>query len=117
MIGLAEAFEGLYYLKLHDKNVLVAVVDCPSTTTMPEQAIWHFRLGHLSTSRLSALHLKFPYIVVNHKGICDVCHLARHKKLPFSKSFNKASSPFDLLHLGSHWYQIYSWIFLLSYYS
>ncbi|KAK2451623.1 putative mitochondrial protein [Trifolium repens] len=101
MIGLAEAFEGLYYLKLHDKDVLVATVDSPAstTTTIPPQALWHFRLGHLSTARLSALHSKFPYIDVDHKGICDVCHLARHKKLPFSPSFNKASAPYELLHV------------------
>jgi hypothetical protein len=99
MIGLAEAFEGLYYLKLHDKNVNVAAVNCPSTTTIPAQAIWHFRLGHLSATRLSVLHSKFPYISVDHKGICDVCHLARHKKLPFPHSFNKAGSPYELLHV------------------
>jgi hypothetical protein len=84
MIGLAETFEGLYYLKLDDKKVNAAAVDCPSTSTIPTHAIWHFRLGHLSTSRLSVLHSRFPYISVDHKGICDVCHLARHKKLPFS---------------------------------
>jgi hypothetical protein len=28
--------------------------------------------GHLSTNRLSILHSKFPYIFVDHKGICDM---------------------------------------------
>jgi transposase InsO family protein len=88
MIGLAEAFEGLYYLNLQDKNVNVAAIDCPSTSTIPAQAIWHFRLEHLSTNRLSVVHSKFPYISVDHKGICDVCHLARHKKIPFPHSFH-----------------------------
>jgi hypothetical protein len=135
MIGLAEAFEGLYYLKLHDKDVMVAAVDNPASlsTTIPPQALWHFRLGHLSTARLSALHSKFPYIDVDHKGICDVCHLARHKKLPFSPSFNKASASYELLHvdiwgpIGTHSihgysyfltivddYSIYTWLCLLK---
>jgi hypothetical protein len=86
-------------LNLHDKNVHVATVDCSLTTTIPAQAIWHFRLGHLSTNRLSVLHSKLPYISVDHKGICDVCHLARHKKIPFPLSFNKVGSPFELLHV------------------
>ncbi|KAK2406745.1 putative mitochondrial protein [Trifolium repens] len=99
MIGLAEAFEGLYYLKLHDKTVNVAAIDCPSTTTIPSQALWHFRLGHLSAARLSLLHSKYPYISVDHKGICDICHLARHRKLPFPLSFNKAAHSYELLHV------------------
>jgi hypothetical protein len=45
------------------------------------------------------LHSKYPYISVDNKGICDVCHLAKHKKIPFQNSFNKAGSAYELLHV------------------
>ncbi|MCH98946.1 retrovirus-related pol polyprotein from transposon TNT 1-94, partial [Trifolium medium] len=44
MIGSANAFEGLYYLKLQDRDVHVNTTDGTNTTTIPDQALWHFRL-------------------------------------------------------------------------
>jgi hypothetical protein len=94
MIGLAEQIENLYYPNHSPKNVHVSSL---STTTLPASALWHFRLGHLSTSRMSSMHLEFPFIDVDNKATCDVCHYAKQRKLPFHSSFNKASKPFELL--------------------
>jgi hypothetical protein len=89
MIGLARLTEGLYYLTtLPDQSSFVASSQIASTI-IPTEALWHFRLGHLSNSRLSNLHKQFPYVNVVHNGICDIFHLTRHKKLPYSNSFNK----------------------------
>jgi hypothetical protein len=99
MIGLAEELEGLYYLKLQDAEAHASVVDESGKTTIPSQAIWHFRLGHLSNPRLAVLHSKFPYITVDNKGICDVCHLAKHKKTPYKISLNKAVRPYEIIHV------------------
>jgi hypothetical protein len=99
MIGLADALEGLYYLRLEDKKVHVNATDGNHNTTIPDQALWHFRLGHLSINRMQLLHKQFPYIIVDHKGVCDICHLAKHKKLPYTNSCNKAGFPFEMIHL------------------
>ncbi|GAU34412.1 hypothetical protein TSUD_217520 [Trifolium subterraneum] len=51
MIGSADILEGLYYLKLQDRDVHANAIhgtDTATTTTIPDQAIWHFRLGHTS---------------------------------------------------------------------
>jgi hypothetical protein len=95
MIGSAEQVEDLYYLNHSHKNVHVSSL---SITTLPDSALWHFRLGHLSTSRMAYMHLEFPFIDVDNKATCDVCHYAKQRKLPFQSSFNKASKPFGLLH-------------------
>jgi hypothetical protein len=83
MIGLAEAFEGLYHLNLHDKNVNVVAIDCPPTSTMSAQAIWHLRLGHLSTNRLSVLHSKFLTFLLIIKAFVMYVILLDTRKFPF----------------------------------
>jgi hypothetical protein len=98
MIGSAEAYEGLYYLKLQDSNVHVNTAEGTNFTTIPNQAIWHFRLGHPSISRMQTLHSHFPYISIDNKGVCDVCHLAKHKKNSYSTSLNKAVTPYATIH-------------------
>ena len=45
-----------------------------------------------------SINSEFPFIVVDPKVVCDVCHYARHKKLPYNASLNKADSPYELLH-------------------
>jgi hypothetical protein len=76
MIGSADLLGGLYYLNLKDKNVHVNATDGIHTNTIPDQALWHFRLGHLSINRMQLLHKQFPCIIVDDKGVCDICHLS-----------------------------------------
>jgi hypothetical protein len=97
MIGFANEHGGLYYLNLTNKIASVSAADGSSYPSIPKQAIWHFRLGHSSHSRLASLKSKFPFVVVDQGGICDVFHLARHKKLPYHNSFNKAKQAYFLL--------------------
>jgi hypothetical protein len=99
MIGSADECEGLYYLNLPNKIAHVAAIDGSSYPTIPASAIWHFRLGHLSHNKLASLHSKFPYVTTDPNGICDVCHLARHRKRPFYDSLNKAKHGYDVIHL------------------
>jgi len=40
----------------------------------------------------------FPFVHVDSKATCDVCHFAKHRKLPFPESCNKAEKPFELIH-------------------
>jgi len=97
-IGSAEKFEWLYHLVLDDKHASCSIIQTVETQILPEDALWHFRLGHLSISRMISMNSEFPFIVVDPKAVCDVCHYARHKKLPYNISLNKATSPYELLH-------------------
>jgi hypothetical protein len=99
MIGSAREHEGLYYLNLADKIAHVTTIDGSHLPTIPKEALWHFRLGHLSHSRITRLHTKFPYVIIDQNGVCDICHLAKQKKLPYSSSFNKADAAYDVIHL------------------
>ncbi|KAK2416966.1 putative mitochondrial protein [Trifolium repens] len=99
MIGFAKVIDGLYYLQLSDKTVHVSTVEGSRYHTIPAQAIWHFWLGHLGLNKLLAMHSRYSYITVDHKGVCDICHFSKQKKLPFQQSLNKALHCYDLLHV------------------
>ncbi|GAU44842.1 hypothetical protein TSUD_400430 [Trifolium subterraneum] len=98
MIGFAEMIDGLYYLKLTSKDAHAYAVDSSDKSTILEPALWHFRLGHISLNRMHLLHSQFPFITLDNKGVCDICHLARHKKIPYNTSMNKVAFPYDVLH-------------------
>ncbi|XP_058746950.1 uncharacterized protein LOC131619928 [Vicia villosa] len=61
-------------------------------------ALWNFGLGHLSQNRLSASHSLYPCIVLNNKDVCDICHYARQRKLPYNDSTSRALHPYDMIH-------------------
>ena len=44
------------------------------------------------------MHHLYPAITIDNKSICDICHFAKHRKLPYSSSTSIASSNFELLH-------------------
>lgn len=48
---------------------------------LPDSALWHFRLGHLSDNRIKKTHTEFSFVNVDEESICDICHYVRHKKL------------------------------------
>jgi len=98
MIGSGDKREDLYYLNFDSKLACSASKTIHSNIPLPDSALWHFRLGHLSFSRMNFLKSCFPFVHVDCKATCDVCHFAKHKKLPFPDSCNKASKPFDLIH-------------------
>jgi hypothetical protein len=99
-IGFARALDGLYYLRLSDKTAHASVTTTTTPTqNIPQAALWHFRLGHLGSNKMMLLHSRYSYISVDHKGVCDICHYAKHKKLPFPISNNKAVHCYDLLHV------------------
>ena len=111
MIGLASQQDGLY--KFHDSSIstnkvqsslassaCTIPVSCNSSTVIPNKAIWHFRLWHLSHQRLNMMSSLYSNIVSDNKNyVCDICHFAKQKHLSFSISTSHASSNFELLHL------------------
>jgi len=98
MIGSGDKREDLYYLNLDNKLACSASKTIHSNIPLPDNALWHFRLGHLSFSRMNLLKSSFPFVHVDSKATCDVCRFAKHRKHPFLDSCNKASKPFDLIH-------------------
>jgi len=66
------------------------------TTAIPitTSNLWHFGLGHLSGNKLNILCLTYPFISRHADEICDVCHLAKQRRLSYLLSLNKASKIF-----------------------
>jgi Zn-finger protein len=105
MIGSGESKDGLYYYSAQTNKQCITSNHSFSqpfvsanNTTLPDNVLWHFRLGHLSHSRLALLQSKFPFIVSDSHAVCDICHYAKHRKLPFVNSYSKSIKPFDLIH-------------------
>ncbi|KAK2409531.1 putative mitochondrial protein [Trifolium repens] len=127
MIGLGDHMDGLYKLSFnlttpipppfptlvnhtHSSPIPNTTFDCFSNLTcnkdssaghaqtIPTIALWHFRFGHLSHNRLSHMINVYPSITCDNKAICDVCHFAKQKKLPYASSKSHAKFFFELLH-------------------
>jgi hypothetical protein len=97
---------GLYYLlpssKLNSANnsqllPLQSRIFSTSIKTPSHADIWHYRLGHPSSSRINLLHQLEPSISCDSDNVCTVCPLAKQHKLPFSSSTSVFHSPFDLI--------------------
>lgn len=96
MIGSGDMVNGLYYLNLNlSSNKQDSSTHCAArrefcnAISIPDSALRHFRLGHISSSRFEMLCKKVPYIQMNKIGICNVCHFAKQKRVPFSLSNSK----------------------------
>jgi len=111
MIGLAKQVNGLYHysppapafnsVSSFSFNKVCNSINSSSYNSaniVPSDALWHFRLGHLSHSRLLNMSYLYPSIYINNKFVCDLCHFAKHKHLPIYISHTNASSNFELLH-------------------
>jgi hypothetical protein len=94
-IGVGEEKHGLFYLVQPDS---VSSVSSAFSISNVSEDIWHYRLGHLSSSRLNLLHASVPDISINSKHVCTICPLAKHKRLPFPISNSVSDFPFELLH-------------------
>nr|KYP49114.1 hypothetical protein KK1_029146 [Cajanus cajan] len=99
MIGSAEALDGLYFMQVSKHQTQANLAEATSSS-FPNTALWHFRLGHISFSKMNQMIALYPYLQnSNKRHICDICHFARQRRLPYSDSLHNASKPFDLLHL------------------
>ena len=105
MIGLAKQVNGLYKYShpapashlissFSNNEVCNSLVSfpCNSSSIVPSYTLWHFRLGHLSHSRLLQMTTLYPSIHINKKSVCDLYHFAKHKHLPFSTINTNAST-------------------------
>jgi hypothetical protein len=82
MTGSGRMINGLYYLEGTQIQPLSGK-QCNSVA-IPKTALWHFRLGHTSFARLELMKKLYPDIDVNKVDFCcDICHLAKQRKLPY----------------------------------
>jgi hypothetical protein len=61
--------------------------------------LWHMKLGHVSNKVLKHLcsqHHNIPFHVTD---VCETCHFAKQKRLPFPSSNSIASWFFELIHV------------------
>lgn len=102
IIGSGKLKQGLYYLDYGGGNkvsVITNVTVSSHDPHIPQSILWHYRFGHASHAKLESLSKHFSNVAVNKHLVCDICHFARQRKLPFHVSSSKASCPFDLIHL------------------
>ena len=61
--------------------------------------VWHLKLGHLSNAKLALMKINKVHLhgFVNNFH-CDICPLAKQKRLPFNKSVHISENCFDLVH-------------------
>jgi len=100
MIGHAKFINGLYYLQYpptpHKDFVFPSLALNYIKTDID---LWHFRLGHPGNKTIEQICIRFPYIHFLNKIVCDICHYAKHHKLPFSHSSTTSTAVFDLIHV------------------
>ena len=60
--------------------------------------LWHFRLSHLSNQRLRLIQHVDPTVTVSSSYNCDICPLAKQRKLAFPLSQFVSLKCFDLIH-------------------
>jgi len=102
MVGLAKLQQRLYQLVTQENSSLtphLSSINHISLSTINNNNLWHFCLGHLSDKRLNVLHEQFPFISNYSNESCDVCHLAKQKHLYYSISGSRASKIFDFIHM------------------
>ena len=61
--------------------------------------LWHQRFGHPSTAKLQLLSGNLSMSKLKSECPCDICPLAKQKRLPFVSNNHFSSSPFDLIYL------------------
>lgn len=59
----------------------------------------HFRLGHAPLERIDVIHESFPDIKCTKDLLCQICLLAKQKKLPFTVHIQNSKSAFELVHM------------------
>lgn len=98
MIGVGRENDGLFHLL--DSPVLPSPVISAHSLSVKQVSsdVWHFRLGHLSDSRIKLLSQYDPSISVNTNNCCTVCPLAKQRRLPFPVSESTSNKIFDLVH-------------------
>ena len=94
-LGLGRESNGLYLL---DKSYISTPVIAASVHSSQDH-IWHSKLGHLSNAKLTSIKPSdVPSFISVETLDCNICPLAKQKRLPFNKSSHLSKSCFELIH-------------------
>jgi Integrase core domain/GAG-pre-integrase domain len=85
-IGEGKLVNGLYYLDIF--NITLAA------TSMNDNKLWHYRLGHVSDVVLNKL-LSLKHL---DNSACDIYRFSKQTRLPFTLSTSKTLIFFELVH-------------------
>ncbi|KAL4317782.1 hypothetical protein GQ457_18G001960 [Hibiscus cannabinus] len=100
MIGLARLINGLYVLEVSFSSVNTCNVAASSiSSSVVSVSTWHARLDHPSKQRIKCFSDINKEISVENFPDCEVCHLAKQKRLSFPLSITKSDCVFDLVHM------------------
>ncbi|GMI99394.1 hypothetical protein HRI_003608700 [Hibiscus trionum] len=92
-IGIAKQSHGLYQLDMSVCSFSNSVACIVSLE------LWHARLGHPSSQRMKFFATLDSTIPSGSLYDCEVCHLAKQKRLPFPISTTSVENVFDLVHM------------------
>ncbi|XP_019086343.1 PREDICTED: uncharacterized protein LOC109126896 [Camelina sativa] len=110
MIGRGFLLHNLYVLQ-HDSSSVSITPSSSSASASPSASthftgslevdghLWHQRLGYPSHDKLKLLTGILPSSDLRHVTPCDVCLLAKQKRLPYISNNHLSPFPFDLVHL------------------
>ena len=96
-IGLGREYNGLYLLE--ESKSISSSISAVLSVNKVQPHVWHLRLGHLSNAKLALM--KFNKVSLHdfvNNFHCDICPIAKQKRLPFNKSSHVSKNCFDLLH-------------------
>ena len=104
MIGLAKERNGLYFLEEPDgqnsiqDRIPLSLLSESSLSNKNKIWLYHLRLGHPSFNILKIIF--FDLFKGFDLGMfhCEVCELAKHKRVSFPISNTRVSIPFTLIH-------------------
>ena len=98
--GLGREFKGLYLLEESlsiSRNRFSAAGFVNNLVVQP--SIQHFRLGHLSNAKLALIrNSNVPLSNTNKEIPCEICPMAKQKRLPFTPSTHVSLECFKLIH-------------------
>ena len=99
-IGLGREFKGLYLLEESlstSRNCFFAAGFVNNLVVQP--SIQHFGLGHLSNAKSALIRYNnVPLSNTNQEIPCEICPLAKQKRLPFTPSTYVSLECFELIH-------------------
>lgn len=103
VIATGKFIDGLYHLEFqpvppnHNSVPFRSINSILSKNQL--SALWHMRLGHVSSPILSKIPGVSDSVMVGHNQLCPLCPLSKQTNLPFSLNSSRASHAFDLIHV------------------
>ncbi|XP_023884034.1 uncharacterized protein LOC111996308 [Quercus suber] len=115
-IGVGKAVDGLYllqcdslqhipyssladYLSNHKSNASFLPSSAITSASSASSFLWHARLGHLLNMKLKALGHTIPSLQPFCNKACQICPMAKVKRLPFPFNNKICACAFDLVHM------------------